>query len=61
MRYEIQIVTDAVSSRTRENFKIGLERIKDSGAALTSTETVLFELLKKAAGERFKEILKIVK
>jgi len=61
LRYEIQIVTDAVSSRTRENFKIGLERIKDSGAALTSTETVLFELLKKAAGERFKEILKIVK
>ena len=45
----------------RENFKIGLEKIKDLGAALTSTETALFELLKEATGERFREILKIVK
>ena len=61
LQYEIQIVADAVSSRTRENFKIGLEKIKDLGAALTSTETALFELLKEASGKRFREILKIVK
>ncbi len=61
LRYEIQVVADAVSSRTVENFKIGLEKVKDLGAALTSTETALFELLKEATGERFREILKIVK
>ena len=59
--YEVQIVVDAVSSRTMENKQIGLEKIKDAGATLTSIETSLFELLKIAKGARFKEILKIVK
>lgn len=59
--YEVQVVTDAVSSRSVENKEIGLQRMKNSGATLTSVETALFELLKVAEGEQFKEILKIVK
>lgn len=59
--YEVQLVTDAVSSRTPENRQIGLNRIQDAGAALTSTEMVLFELLRVAEGSQFKEISKIVK
>ena len=59
--YEVQIVADAVSSRTEENRKIGLNRIKDAGGALTSTEMALFEMLKVAEGAQFKEILNIVK
>jgi nicotinamidase-related amidase len=59
--YEVQVVTDAVSSRNLENKDIGLQKIKDSGATLTSVETALFELLKVAGGEQFKDILKIVK
>lgn len=59
--YEVQIVADAVSSRAAENREIGLERMKDAGASLTSTETALFELLKVAKGVKFKEILKIVR
>ena len=59
--YQVQIVADAVASRTGENKDIGLERMKSEGASLTSTETVLFELLKVAEGTVFKEISKIVK
>ena len=59
--YEVQVVADAVSSRTAENRKIGLERVRSEGASLTSTETALFELLKVAEGAKFKEILNIVK
>jgi nicotinamidase-related amidase len=59
--YEVQVVTDAVSSRNLENKDIGLQKIKDSGATLTSVETALFELLKVAGGEQFKDILNIVK
>ena len=59
--YEVQVVTDAVSSRSLENKEIGLQRMRDSGVSLTSVETALFELLKVAEGEQFKEILKIVK
>ena len=61
LRYEVQVVADAVSSRTVENRYIGLEKIKHAGAALTSTETALFELLRVAEGAKFKELLKIVK
>lgn len=59
--YEVQVVTDAVSSRSVENKEIGLQRMRDSGVSLTSIETALFELLKVAEGEQFKAILKIVK
>ena len=59
--YDVQLVADAVSSRTIENKQIGLEKCKDTGASITSVETVLFELLKVAEGSKFKEILNIVK
>ncbi len=59
--YEVQVVVDAVSSRIVKNKRVGLDRIKDTGASLTSVETALFELLKVAEGKEFKEILKIIK
>ena len=59
--YQVQVVTDAVSSRNVENKEIGLQKMRDSGVSLTSVETALFELLKVAEGEQFKGILKIVK
>jgi len=61
LQYHVQVVADAVSSRTAENKQIGLEKIKEAGASLTSTEIVLFELLKIAKGDKFKKIIKIVK
>ncbi|MBN1219792.1 MAG: hydrolase [Anaerolineae bacterium] len=59
--YEVQIVTDAVSSRTQANKLVGLERMKEAGASLTSTEMALFELLQVAEGPQFKQIARIVK
>ena len=59
--YDVQIISDAVSSRTVENKQIGLQKSKDAGAGITSVETVLFELLKDAQKKEFKEILNIVK
>ena len=59
--YEIYLVADAVSSRTIRNREIGIQKLKDSGAVLTSAEMALFELLKTAGDPKFKEIFKIVK
>lgn len=59
--YEVGVATDAVSSRTIANKEIGLQKIKDQGASLTSVETALFELLKTAEHGCFKEIAKIIK
>jgi len=59
--YNVHLVSDAVSSRTPENRQIGIDAIKSAGAHITSTEMVLFELLRTAADPKFKEIIKIVK
>jgi len=61
MGYGVQVVADAVSSRTPENKAIGLQKMRDAGASLTSVETALFELLAVAEGEAFKAMLNIVK
>jgi hypothetical protein len=47
--------------RTARNRELALERLRREGASITSTETVLFELLKTAADPRFKEIFRLVK
>ena len=61
MGVEVQVVADAVSSRSAENKAIGLQKIRDAGAVLTSVETALFELLQVADGDAFKALLRIVK
>ncbi len=55
------VAADAVSSRTRDNHQIGLERMRSAGASIVSTEMVLFELLEKAGTEEFKQVLALVK
>jgi nicotinamidase-related amidase len=59
--YNVHFVADAVSSRTPENCQIGIDAIKSAGAKITSTEMVLFELLRTAADPKAKELFKIVK
>jgi nicotinamidase-related amidase len=61
MDYDVQVVGDAVSSRTQENKDAALSRIKWEGAAITTTEMALFELLGTAEHEKFREIAKLVK
>ena len=59
--YMVHVVADAVSSRTKENRRIGLTAMEKRGAKLTSAEMLLFELLRTAADPKAKEIFKIVK
>ncbi len=57
----VHLVQDAVCSRTKENWKTGVEFMRTAGAVVTSTETVLFQLLKVAGTEEFKKISKRIK
>jgi len=59
--FNVHVVADAVSSRTKENSNIGLTAMQSAGAYLTSTEMVLFEIMRTAADAGFKGIQKIVK
>jgi nicotinamidase-related amidase len=57
----VHLVRDAVCSRTEENRKTGTEFMRDAGAVVTCTETVLFQLLKIAGTEEFKAISQRIK
>ena len=58
---EVIVAADAVSSRTKENRQIALDRMRDEGAAIACTEMVLFELLKTAKHEKFRELARLIK
>lgn len=59
--YEVEVVEDAVSSRTAENKRIGLDKMKGHGVSATCVETALYELVGEAGTDAFKQILKIIK
>lgn len=55
--YLVHIASDAVSSRTEWNWKIGLERMRDAGAVISSAEMMIYELLRSSGSAAFKEML----
>jgi nicotinamidase-related amidase len=55
------VVADAISSRTAENHRLGLERMREAGGLIVSMEMVLFELLGGAGTDEFKQVLALVK
>jgi isochorismate hydrolase len=59
--YRVHVVSDAISSRSSENRKVALERMAQGGVTVSSTEMVIYELLKNSGREAFKQALKLVK
>jgi nicotinamidase-related amidase len=58
---EVEVAADATGSRTAANRGIGLERMREGGAGITSVETALFELLGRAGTDEFKQIQGLVR
>jgi nicotinamidase-related amidase len=58
---EVHVVRDGVASRTRENRELGIELMERAGAAPTSVEAALFELLGAAGSDEFKAVQRLVK
>jgi len=59
--YQVHVAADAVSSRTLERHKLGMERIRDAGARACAAEAAVYEWLQEAGTPEFKEILKLVR
>ncbi|NQU39465.1 MAG: isochorismatase family protein [Lentisphaerae bacterium] len=59
--FEVEVVADAVSSRTSSTCTTALRRISDAGAGVTSVETILFELMRTAEHPAFRDVLRLVK
>lgn len=59
--YFVFVPEDAVCSRRKEDWKRGLELINQAGGLVTCTETLVFQILKKAGTAEFKKMLEFVK
>lgn len=59
--YLVHVASDAVSSRSELNWRIGLDRMRDAGAILSSTEMMIYELLRSSGAPAFRELLPYLK
>jgi isochorismate hydrolase len=59
--HNVQIVNDAVSSRLTDNRNVALQRMRDAGATITSTEMFIYEILQKAGTDEFRLVLPLIK
>lgn len=59
--YEVHVVEDACGSRAETEYSAGLERIRDNGAHIITTEIALFEWLGSAKHPKFKEVQTLIK
>jgi len=59
--YLVHIASDAVSSRTEWNWKIGLKRMRAAGAVISSTEMMIYELMRSSSSAEFKQLLPYLK
>lgn len=59
--FQVDVAADAVSSRRNFDYQTALARMDKAGAEITSTESILFELLNVCGTEEFKSISRIVK
>jgi len=57
---EVHVAVDAVGSRFDQNKAIGLEKMEQAGAVITSVETALFELVGRAGTDEFKQVQQVV-
>jgi nicotinamidase-related amidase len=59
--YQVVVCPDAVSSRSVERHKLGMERMRDSGVAPSHSETLVYEWMGSAEHPKFKDVLNLVK
>lgn len=59
--YNVEIVTDGISSRKKNDNDTALQMIKDMGAGLTTVEMLLFGIQKNADDDNFKKLSNIIK
>ncbi len=59
--YKVWVASDAVSSRSAQNMERALGLLMANGVACASTETILYQMLRRAGSSEFKQMLKYLK
>lgn len=58
---DVHVISDAISSRTPENKQIAFDRMKSAGVIISSTEMLLFELLRTSNHPAFRELSNLIR
>src|SRR5438270_348409 len=58
---EVHVARDAVSSRSEENRELGIHKMEQAGAVVTSVETALFELVGAAGTPEFERVQELIR
>lgn len=59
--YEVLVIADGTGTRRREDHEIALERMRQAGAVVTTSEALIYEVTYRADTEQFKQVLDLVK
>jgi nicotinamidase-related amidase len=59
--FQVHLLTDCVASRFEHDRRAGLQKIFASGAVSSSIEMALFELMRDAGHEKFKQIQELIR
>ena len=57
----VDVIADGVSSRTEDDRKMALERIRSMGAFVTTTESAILAMVGDAAHPKFKAVQRVIK
>jgi nicotinamidase-related amidase len=57
----VHVLADAVCSRAKPSWRVGLDLAERAGAVVTTTEVVVFDLLQRAGTDDFKALSKLIK
>jgi nicotinamidase-related amidase len=57
--YLVHVASDAVGSRTKWNWKMGLQRMRVAGAIISSTEMMIYELMRSSSSPASKNCCRI--
>jgi nicotinamidase-related amidase len=58
---DVFLVADAVASRRPENATLGIERMRQNGVSVVTTEMVAFEWLERSGTPAFKSVLPLIR
>ena len=59
--YLVHVVADAVSSRSQQDWRLALDRMRQAGAVISSAEMAIYELLRLSGSAAFKQMLPFLK
>ena len=59
--YSVHLIRDAICSRNKTDYLVGVANAGQAGAVVTTAETVMFQMLQKSTHEQFRAVSKLVK